>query len=543
MNKEEMRKEFPETPQMIRDVIECEVHNQIERKESISKDGRRGQNHSGVHVTKKKTVRSIRKTALIAAAAVLAVGTTALAGGKLYEIYMEKQGNYAVKTVASVGSETGNAAETAAESAAAATEGEAAVNMESAAAATEGEAAVNMEGSATDIAAMDVKLNWLPEGMVEGNLEGKLTWHFEDTPYQGGISLFGYKLDEGEVFEVLDENIVESEKLELGEHEGVLLKRHMIEDDGLWLDKVLYIFYPEYSRVVQMFAGQDLSRDDAVKIAENITLEPLEGGEDRFADWSILKEDAVPADGNGQEDGLQEMEMKMAATAEEMKNLHEIGETVSLSVWAEDENGEFIEADEGLDVCVKEVQIADDLSLLDQDSLAENNSRWLNDLDENGKLKKNILQFVKTGDRVNTVDEIIKTEEVAQKLVYVTLEYTNATGQSLNHIFFRMDFCSICETPEGYEIFDRTKQEEGEWDTVIGTGVARGEMDYMDVQGTGQIKNYIPALAPGETAEVHTAAIVNEDELDKLYLNLDGSGAVQEFTQEALEIGYVDIRQ
>lgn len=531
MNKEEMRKEFPETPQMIRDVIECEVHNQIERKESISRDSRRGQNHSGAHVTKKKTVRSIRKTLLIAAAAVLAVGTTALAGGKLYEIYMEKQGNYAVKTVASAGSGTGNAAEIAAET-----------ESESAAAAMEGEAAVNMEGSATDIAAMDINLNWLPEGMIEGNLEGKLTWHFEDTPYQGGISLSGYKLDEGEVFEVLDENIVESEKLELGEHEGVLLKRHMIEDDGLWLDKVLYIFYPEYSRIVQMFAGQDLSREDTVKIAENITLEPLEGGEDRFVDWSILKEDAVPVDGNGQEDGLQEMEMKTAATAEEMKNLHEIGETVSLSVWAEDDNGEFIETDEGLDVCVKEVQIADDLSLLDQDSLAENN-RWLGDIDENGKLKKNILQFVKTGDRVNTVDEIIKTEEVGQKLVYVTLEYTNTVGQNLNHIFFRTDFCSICETPEGYEIFDRARQEEGEWDTVIGTGVARGEMDYMDVQGAGQMKNYIPALAPGETVEVHTAAIVNEDELDKLYLNLDGSGAVQEFTQEALEIGYVDIRQ
>lgn len=188
------------------------------------------------------------------------------------------------------------------------------------------------------------------------------------------------------------------------------------------------------------------------------------------------------------------------------------------------------------------MQIADDLSLLDQDSLAENN-RWLGDIDENGKLKKNILQFVKTGDRVNTVDEIIKTEEVGQKLVYVTLEYTNTVGQNLNHIFFRTDFCSICETPEGYEIFDRARQEEGEWDTVIGTGVARGEMDYMDVQGAGQMKNYIPALAPGETVEVHTAAIVNEDELDKLYLNLDGSGAVQEFTQEALEIGYVDIRQ
>lgn len=117
-------------------------------------------------------------------------------------------------------------------------------------------------------------------------------WSYEETPYQGGLSLFGYKLDKGKIFESLDKNIEESENLTLGDHEGVLLKRHMIDSAGIWTDKIIYIFYPEYSRVVQMYAGEDVSREDAIKIAENITLEPIEGAnaEDRFADWSEVRQ-------------------------------------------------------------------------------------------------------------------------------------------------------------------------------------------------------------------------------------------------------------
>lgn len=42
---------------------------------------------------------------------------------------------------------------------------------------------------------------------------------------------------------------------------------------------------------------------------------------------------------------------------------------------------------------------------------------------------------------------------------------------------------------------------------------------------------------------VHVAFIVNEDELDKLYLNLSPGGGSLEFTEGALEIRYVDIRK
>ena len=51
------------------------------------------------------------------------------------------------------------------------------------------------------------------------------------------------------------------------------------------------------------------------------------------------------------------------------------------------------------------------------------------------------------------------------------------------------------------------------------------------------------SIQPGETAAVHMAWIVTEEELDRLYVSLDTYGGAGEFTDTALDMGYVDIRQ
>lgn len=58
MNREEMRKEFPETPREIRDMMECEVRRQLDMEKQKKSVG--GQ----------QAVRSMKKTVLIAAVAV-----------------------------------------------------------------------------------------------------------------------------------------------------------------------------------------------------------------------------------------------------------------------------------------------------------------------------------------------------------------------------------------------------------------------------------------------------------------------------------------
>lgn len=207
---------------------------------------------------------------------------------------------------------------------------------------------------------------------------------------------------------------------------------------------------------------------------------------------------------------------------------------------AETLEGEIID-DAEIQITVTDVQVSEDLSLLEKSEYVE--ERWKNAVDVDGKLKTDTVQYVKSGDGINTLDEMVKTEEKAQKLVYVTLVYTNTGNQELWNVQFLHTMLAIEEWRDGYAYCDWIRQlEEGSWDKMVKTGVTSlGEMYYYDIHGGEKENNYIPSIAPGETVTLHIANIVHEDQLPYLYLDL--TGASYEFSEKGLEVGYVDIRQ
>ena len=70
-----------------------------------------------------------------------------------------------------------------------------------------------------------------------------------------------------------------------------------------------------------------------------------------------------------------------------------------------------------------------------------------------------------------------------------------------------------------------------------------GEIGFYDLHSGERENNYISSIEPGETVTIHFAQIVNEDELEYMYLNLGDFAAGHTFTKKALDTGYVDIRQ
>ena len=96
-----------------------------------------------------------------------------------------------------------------------------------------------------------------------------------------------------------------------------------------------------------------------------------------------------------------------------------------------------------------------------------------------------------------------------------------------------------------YTIYDRAMRDNDENTDYVSTSSVGGfgEMDYYDIRSGDRNNNYISSIKPGETVTVHIAKIVNEDELDKMYMSLDTQGGAFEFYEEALQIGYIDIRQ
>lgn len=497
MKLENMKDEFPRMPEEMRIMIEKEVYRQMDKKEvqeekkgKLARNGGKSKGHGRI---------SRKQIIAVAVAATVAVGTTVLAGSSLYRLYLEKEGTYGVRT--------GISAEGMAEG----------------------------YGQAPEqVPVVKIQARYLPEGMVMDEHMTKM--YYQETPYVGGVSMLTIAMDQdasADSLQVLDRNVLTSETLTIGGHDAVYLERQVDQDGSIRFDKMFYVAYPEVWQVLQVFVGQDVTKEEALKIVEHTEL--VETGE--TTGWEDLYTWSDYAAEN--QEGEPEDAPKLTATREEMGNTHLVGECFSVLSCADTETQEFVQQD-CITAEVTEVQIADDFSLLDSSYVDD---RWLEAADENGNLVSNTVQYIRSGDGTNTLDEIIKEQQVAQKLVYVTVEYTNEGQESLTNVMFMGGFLGIGEEEDGFFIYDRASREE-ECDRVVNTSVAcLGEMEYYDIHGNTRSNNYIPSMAPGETVIVHMAQIVNEDELGYLYLNLNISGSSYIFDESSLEQGYVDIRQ
>lgn len=476
MRLEDMKYDFPKMPEEMRTMIEKEVAKQVKTERPQFGKGK----------------RAVGKTIAASVAAVMLLGSTAVAGVGIYRMQQEKVGNYGVN-VSVTGNET-----------------------------TEG---VKPE---QPLVIPDVKLEvgYLPEGMVKTE-QGK--YSFENALYQGGVSMAFFRMDQGDdQFEMQHGDVLSSEDFSANGHKGVYLEYPHLSEDEITFNQRIYVAFTDTHYVMEMFVGSDVSKEEALKIAKNISLIPTEDKNDEelvvAQNWSdYLK---------GQEEGQQQEEIpaEVAVAKEKMKHTHAIGESFSIQ--------------EGLTAKVSDVQVSDDLSLLDPTLIDED---FKNETDESGKLRPATIQYVKNGD-VESLSEVIKSREVPQKLVYATVEYTNTGDKELSDVLFMGGLARIFE--DGTQMKMRSdwtyeEPEDGaEWEMAVNKGLSSFmEMSYYDVHGGERGNNYIASIKPGETATVHMAWVVTEEELGNLYLSLDTYGGVYEFSDSTLEMGYVDVRQ
>ena len=188
------------------------------------------------------------------------------------------------------------------------------------------------------------------------------------------------------------------------------------------------------------------------------------------------------------------------------------------------------------------VQIADNLQMLAQDRIPE---KWLPEIDADGNLIDTTLSYVKSGDGIDSVDQVVKTESVKQKLIYATVTYTNKSDEEINHIVYLGTLMLLKHENGIYEIYDSTDQSGNGFDRIIWDDVAKTpEMQYYSVsKNYGNGGNYISSLKPDKSIQVNMAWIVTENDLDHLYLNLNSDGAAYQFSDSILETGLVDISQ
>ena len=152
---------------------------------------------------------------------------------------------------------------------------------------------------------------------------------------------------------------------------------------------------------------------------------------------------------------------------------------------------------------------------------------------------------MKSGDGIDSLDEIVKSEEVNQKLVYVTVTYTNHSNEEIDHMLYLGALLTLTKENGKIQLYIPTEQAGDGYDYISWAGVAKtGGMVYYSVsENYGNGGNYISSIKPGESVQLNMAWIVNESDLKNLYLNVTGDGASYEFSEYILKKGLVDIRQ
>lgn len=481
MRLEDMKQDIPETPKFIHEMIQDEVKKQLQDTKVINIQPRR---------VKKWTCARV---AAAVAVCVLAVSGIAYAGGKLYHMFTEKEGAYSITT---------------------------------------GIKADDNAGEMTlpeKIHGIDISAGYIPEGM-----EWTDEVHLEYPAHEktGGFSFASVLLDEDDLSKaVQDKNVVDCEERTFGNYEGVYLKYNELAEGGVFNQRI-YLLCPEVYRVMTVYIGDDVTKEDAIKMAESLVITENDTvvKTDDLETWSEM---AMSEEASG--------ETASTAVAENKLPIHQIGKAFDISASGEDKDGNYITGKK-VSVCVDSVQVKDDLSLLDPDNVPK---EWARAVGTDGKLVTNTLSYIKSGDGVDSVDKVVKKENVKQKLVYATVTYTNKSEKKINHMLYIGALMLMNHEDGKYRIYDPAGQSGKDYDHVIWDGVAdTAEMTYSSVsEDYGNGKNYITSLKPGESVQVDMAWIVNENDLGNMYLNLNGDGAAYEFSDSMLKAGLVDICQ
>lgn len=492
MRLENLKRDFPVMPEELREMVEREVEKQVG---ATTKTGRR--------------THMVRKSLVAALAAAMLIGTTVFAG-VIYQMHLESVGTYGIRTQWKE-KESENGTKT-------------------------GDSSID---EIYDIPAVKMEVSYLPDGMVEAE-DGK--YCYANAMYKGGVSILFYGMDTKEAqFDMLTTNVINSETIRVGAYDGVYLKLQSGSEDEISFDQRIYVAYTDLHYIMEMYIASDVSKKDALKIAEGIRLSVVSDlAADNETD-GVISYYAWSDYLASRNKGVIETEPKLAAEKVELRNTHAIGEAFLAGTAEYDSFGL-----DQVEITVTDVQVLDhvhslNLSIMDEGSREE----IAKETDENGKLLPAKIQYIKYGDGIHTLNEMVESREVPQKLVYATVEYTNIGEEDLSDVLFFGEIVKMEEDGGQVKIYERGKTEnDSAWDAAQIAGIARyQEMWYYDKHGGERGNNYIANLKAGETETIHMAWVVPEEELEYLYLSFDTFGGGGALKEHALAIGYVDIRQ
>lgn len=503
------KKDYPKMPDDIKDMIKQQVDNEITNSVSETRP-----------VAKRRFVRY----AVAALAGTLLVGTTVYAASKLISITTEKKGEYGLETMVTVSEDVDG--------------GEEKENLESQN--SEGSESAVIDGDTTEVPYdryelmneenyVHIDISYMPEDIyvqwTEDVATSKLHSYSETDRENRSMTFYMWRIHEGVEYTHSDVNVINTEEFEVPGGTAVL-----VELDGG--RKKVYMAY-DIGYVLDIWAQPGITKDEFVNVAKGISLEVATKEEaEEASNINYMSAPAyVPPFESVQEGNIiyveteDELEQRTTVAKDELK-VYQVGEEFEIS----EQKG---------NAKVTRVEICDDLSVVNKDVFDFYQGEHPDFIDENGKLRDEVVSYCKVGDGVNSLDEVVASETIPVKLVYIEVEYTSET-------IFYGNLMLINDNNDSYEIYDGLSllARSTEYD-VVRTNYYRNEPEEIYFYNGNDVweKNHFVITEEGETRTASFCYVVREDWLPYMYFDITCADPTDYFKQSILDTGVIDISQ
>ncbi|MCL1702567.1 DUF4367 domain-containing protein [Lysinibacillus sp. Bpr_S20] len=362
-----------------------------------------------------------------------------------------------------------------------------------------------------------LKVNYLPENMVEIE-DDSMKYSFKDNFAKGGFSFYLWRVGKDSKFQTLYSKSYE--EIEINGKKAVIVNKDT-GNKSLTFDRQVYLLFEEEGIMVEGTIGNDVSEELMIKVMENISLEPTTKEMASFiADDSLYSEET------------EQTEFSVIPLKKDSKQLFSVGEKVPVTI-------DQISRLDNLEFVIEKVEVFDSIDDFKQENFNEFSLGSLNEykaLDQKKKLLPYKRDVYKVGNGKDSVYELVESQFVNPKFVYLTTTVKNIGKQSIEEICMNSTI-QVLEFKNNAWIYAR---ENG----IDEKSLMTGEVDYLAPHGKGKAFYYIDNILPGQTKKINLGYFVDEDKLDSIFLDAfhyGGSGTTDDMN--AKDRLWIDIRR
>lgn len=364
-----------------------------------------------------------------------------------------------------------------------------------------------------------LKVGYLPENMAAID-DTAMKYSFKDNYAKGGFSFFLRRVGKNSDFQTLYSKSYEEK--EINGNKAVIVHRDN-GNDNLAFNRQVYLFFKDEGIMLESYIGADVTEEQMMKVLGDISLEPTSKEKASFTadyDKARFSEAHEPT------------EPSVIPLKKDSKQLFSVGQTVPVTI------GNLVaEGKDRLEYVVEKVEVFDSIKDFKQENFNESGLERLSmkkALDQTNKLIPYKRNVYKVGDGKDSIDELVKSQFVHPKFVYLTTTLKNIGTQATQEIYMQHSVQVL-------------KSKNNTWNYAGEVGIAENsimwsEVDYLAPHGNGKGFYNIGSIQPGQTMKIHLGYFVDEDKLDSIFLDaFHYSGKTE--NMNAKNRWWIDIRQ